>query len=197
MLFWQWSKWRRGIGTWYLVVCQDCTKWSPQRKTEKLHVLLLHVANMQLKRENGRPLCRSQRQRGDTSPRMTRKFSHHSQHNRAERCAVGEGQLHQASVALQLWLWLFSTLRLNEIYNSFLVDSTHGHNMAGVTSTERQLTCDCYCHCLLHIQCRSVPQKFALLLQRHSALSIPVWKVADWAGVWRGSFVTNQGFLHL
>lgn len=39
---------------WYLVVvCQSCTEWLSQGRTEKLDLLLLRVAKMQFKRENG------------------------------------------------------------------------------------------------------------------------------------------------
>lgn len=45
--------WCHGTGTWYLVVFHCCTKWLRQRKTGKSDTLLLHVAKLKFKRENG------------------------------------------------------------------------------------------------------------------------------------------------
>lgn len=59
-----------------------------------------------------------------------------SEDDGAERCTGEQRQLHQASVALQLWFWPCCPLRFNEIYGKSLVDSTYGHNLTRVTATE-------------------------------------------------------------
>lgn len=186
---------------WYLVVvCQSCTEWLSQGRTEKLDLLLLRVAKMQFKRENGSVSLQiskmemryfSQNDKGFFSSQPTRQSSE------VYWGIGGEGQLHQG---LQL-------------------PSSSGFDSSPHLGSMKFMTISLWTQPMATAWLEWLPQRdtlhvtaavivcFASRADLHHAhlpscfrctnLSIPVWKVIDWGWIWGGNFVTDQGFPHL
>lgn len=188
---------------WYLVpCCHCCTKWLPQKKTEKLDVLLFHVAKMQLKRENGSvSLQISKREMRHFSPAAKEVFLSQSTRQSWEMCWVGR---EREAVPKSSWpsALVLTLLHSQAQWNLWqFLCGLNPWSQSGWSDFHRKTP---YMWLLLTLFASlaeqiCAPQICPLCIFASEALN-PVhslWKVTDWTWIWRGSFATNQGFLHL